>query len=571
MNQAVSRPLRQSNRMDYYKLFNLNREPFSNTPDPDFFYRSAMHAKCLMDIEIALRLRRGLIVVQGEVGTGKTTLCRRLIRTLSADGGESPPVRVHLVLDPVFESALPFAKAINEMLSGPEEAERCQTIGTHREMIKNRLFAAGVDGDETIVLVIDEAQKLPGECIEFLRELLNYETNEHKLLQIVLFAQNEMRELIAAHPNFEDRVAFYHFLGPLDRTDTQHMIRFRLERAADGSAQNAPVFTRGAFSRIHRLTGGYPRKVVHLSHNILLLLLIKGKSRVTPAMVDQAAKSVPSIKVPAAHADTHYRRTAVAAVCMAACVLLVAGFVYFHALPATDWLSRPSSAKIQEEPDAAKAGAGRRASAPAPPPGEAGRPGDSDEKPAAWGAKDFEGARGTDDISSAAHAESEAGGIEPPDVDPPDVLGVIRIGADERLWNMLPRIYGAGGRRLLNAVAGVNPDMDSPDVIRQGQAVRFPVPGLRKPEPGERFRIVLEKSPELETAYRFYRDAASDGFRIVSFWTPSDGFVHAVVWEIAFGDREAARGAMAAMPAEIRRNAWIMDVDRPGLQMAETG
>ena len=561
--------------MDYYKLFNLNREPFSNTPDPDFFYRSAMHAKCLMDLEIALRLRRGLIVVQGEVGTGKTTLCRRLIRTLSAGEGESAPVRVHLVLDPAFESALPFTKAINEMLSGSGEAEKCQTIGCHREMIKNRLFAAGVDGDEILVLVIDEAQKLPGECIEFLRELLNYETNEHKLLQIVLFAQNEMRELLAAHPNFEDRVAFYHFLGPMDRADTQQMIRFRLKRAADGTAGNAPVFTRGAFTRIHRLTGGYPRKIIHLSHNILLLLLIKGKSRVTPAMVGQAAKSVPSIKMPAANADKKHRRTAVAAACTAAGVLLVAGFVHFYISPATDWLSRPSSAEVQEGPDAGEARAGRQAGSPALPPDEPDRPGDLTETPGARDAKDlakdFEDARGTGGISSAVHAESQRAESETGSIEPPDVLGVIRIGAEERLWNMLPHIYGAGGRRLLSAVAGANPDMDSPDVIRRGQAVRFPVADLRTPEPGERYWIAVKQSPELETAYRFYRAAESDGFRIASFWTASDGFVHAMVWEKAFGNREAAGAAMEAMPPEIRGDAWIMDINQPGMKMAGTG
>lgn len=569
--------------MDYYKLFNLSREPFSNTPDPDFFYRSAMHAKCLMDIEIALRLRRGLIVVQGEVGTGKTTLCRRLIRTLSAVDGESTPFRVHLILDPAFESALQFAKALNAMISGVGEAEKCQTIGAHREMIKNRLFTAGVENDETVVLVIDEAQKLPGECIEFLRELLNYETNEHKLLQIVLFAQNEIRELLAAHTNFEDRVAFYHFLGPLDRTDTQYMIRFRLERAAGGADGNAPVFTKRAFNRIHRLTGGYPRKIIHLSHNILLLLLIKGKSRVTRAMVDQAAKSVPSIKTTPAHTDKKYGRIAVAGTCSAVCALVVAGGVYFYASPAPDWLSRPSRAQVQEVPDTAESRTGGPGGPPELSYGEPDRPRYFAENPDATDASDSGDVGGGDTgaISLAAQSESkrtesEADGIEPPDVgtpdvDPPDVLGVIRIGADERLWNMLPHIYGAGGRRLLDAVAGANPDMDSPDVIRRGQSVRFPVAGLRAPEPGERYWVAVEKSPDLETAYRFYRAAETDRFRIISFRTPSEGFFHAVVTKTAFGDRRAAGAALDDMPPEIRSNAWIMDMKRPGLKLAVSG
>lgn len=277
--------------MEYYKLFSLEREPFSNTPDPDFFFRSSRHVECLQKLELGVYLRRGLCVVSGEVGSGKTTLCRQLIRALSHDDS----IEVHLVLHPGFDRPERLASELNRMLNGREKTLTCSTMGEHKEMIKNYLFEAGVEQGKTVVLIIDEGQKLSGPCVEFLRELLNYETNQHKLLHMVIFGQKEIDALLAAHPNFADRVALYYHLGPLNRRDTAAFVRFRLETAGYGTkSKSSPVFTRGALNRICALSGGYPRRIINLAHASLLLMLVKGTNRARPSIVDQAARSLPS-------------------------------------------------------------------------------------------------------------------------------------------------------------------------------------------------------------------------------------------------------------------------------------
>ncbi|MBS3810023.1 MAG: AAA family ATPase, partial [Desulfobacterales bacterium] len=330
--------------MDYYKLFNLEKEPFSNTPDPDFFFRSTRHAECLQKLEIAIRLRRGLCIVRGEVGTGKTTLCRQLVRTLSDDEN----ISVYMVLDPGFDRTADFAAAVSQMLAGRDKALCCTTVAEYKELIKNHLFETGVDNGNTTVLIIDEGQKLPPGCIEFLRELLNYETNEEKLLQIVIFAQNEIDDLLAHHPNFADRAALYHHLKPLDRKETSRLIQYRLNTAGS-SRKNAaaPKFTPRAAARIYRLSRGYPRKIINLCHHVLLLLLVGGQSRVTPAIVDRAAASLPGVKKGSSSGLTRQK----AAVFSAAAVLLlalIAGAAYtqWPALSATR--QNPETLKTEE-------------------------------------------------------------------------------------------------------------------------------------------------------------------------------------------------------------------------------
>ena len=506
--------------MDYYKLFNLEKEPFSNTPDPDFFYRSTMHTKCLMDLEIALRLRRGLCIVHGKVGTGKTTLCRQMIRIL-ADNDE---IRMHFVLDPNFDSPERFAIAISEMLCGPDKTNACKTIGDHREMIKQSLFEAGVDQGKIIILVIDEAQKLPGACIEFLRELLNYETNEHKLLQIVLFAQSEIEDLLAAHPNFEDRVAFYHHLGPLSRSDTAKLIRFRLQKAA-GQAKQAvgPVFTARGIARIHHLTGGYPRKIIHLTHNILLLLIIKGKNRVTPSIVEQAAKSVPSVKN-RSRVFKMRRGLAFAATGLMIAVV-AAGFVTFSTLSGP--VGNPQAHVSVDVMAVSPEDQGGREAFPDP------------------------------TVVVDEYAQSPARSH----------VGEIRIRKNENLWRILERVYGNDSGNALENIKNVNPGMVNPHVVQPGQVVVFPLLRKRGLASGEHYWVALEKAGDLETAYRFLVDAPVSDLRLASFRMPAGELMHAVVKGISFEDPESAGMILAGLPPHIRDASTVLDLTHSGVRL----
>ncbi|MFH1479804.1 MAG: AAA family ATPase [Pseudomonadota bacterium] len=270
--------------MDYYKMLDLTKEPFSNSPDPAFFFQSQQHIHILQKLELAIRLRRGLNVVVGEVGTGKTTLCRQLIRRFDGD----PMVETHLLLDSHMDNPMEFLATVARLFgeSIPESGANEWQI---KERIKQRLFSKGVDENKVVVLILDEGQNIPTFGLELLREFLNYETNEFKLLQIIIFAQREFELVIQGHPNFTDRINYYHALTNFDFQETRAMILFRLRQASkDGSL---PVtFTYLAFCALYRATGGYPRKIIHLCHKVLLALIIQNRSRANWSLISACTR-----------------------------------------------------------------------------------------------------------------------------------------------------------------------------------------------------------------------------------------------------------------------------------------
>ena len=265
--------------MNYYQLFQLTREPFANSPDPDLFFYSVQHHDCLQKLELALRLRRGLSVVIGAVGTGKSTMCRALLKTLGESGGS---VSAHLILDPDFSSAGEFLSTIIATFG---ITESCSSEWQMKEAIKNYLVNQGVDRGVIPVLIIDEGQKLPGFCIELLREFLNFETNRSKLLEIVIFAQQEFTDTLKSRPNFSDRITSYHTLGPLGFKETRQLIRYRISQCRSGVADGPELFPLPSLLLIYLLTGGYPRKIIMLCSKVLLAMLVKEKTAATPGLV----------------------------------------------------------------------------------------------------------------------------------------------------------------------------------------------------------------------------------------------------------------------------------------------
>jgi len=265
--------------MEYYHILGLKKEPFSNSPDPEFFFKSNQHLGCLQKLELAIRLKRGLNIVIGNVGSGKTTLCRELIRKIASDGN----LAAKLILDPCFGSSLEFLKNVAAMLN-------CQIpTGLNdeyqlKEMIKHALFYQGVDQKKNIILIIDEGQKIPEFCLELLREFLNFETNDSKLLQIIIFAQPEFKNILAKYPNFADRVNLLHVLKPMSFKDTRLMIQYRLSCAMDGFKQKN-FFTLPAFWVIYRATKGYPRKIINLCHQNVLAMIIQNRSNAGALLV----------------------------------------------------------------------------------------------------------------------------------------------------------------------------------------------------------------------------------------------------------------------------------------------
>jgi general secretion pathway protein A len=252
--------------MSYYNLLGLEKEPFSTSPDPQFFYHSLSHNTALKRLEIAIRLRRGLSLVLGDVGTGKTTLSRTLLQAFKDEDN----FIFHMILDPSFKSEFQFLLHLVKMFGIVPEFKSTMDF---KEALEKYLFQKGVEENKTIVLLIDEGQKITQENLEVLRTLLNYETNEYKLLQLIIMAQVELLPRIKRIRNFIDRVALKYTINPLDEAETKEMVEFRLKQA--GYQGYKSLFTDEAIRLIYKETQGYPRKIAMLCHDALETAVMK--------------------------------------------------------------------------------------------------------------------------------------------------------------------------------------------------------------------------------------------------------------------------------------------------------
>lgn len=263
--------------MSYYKVLGLEKEPFSTSPDPEFFYLSKEHETALTNLIIELRLKRGLSVILGDIGTGKTTLSRKLIQELR----QRNDVIFHMVLDPSFDNEYLFLTALARDFEIAVASSA--TIIDLRDALERFLFQKGVTEHNTVVLIIDEAQKLSESSLENLRVLLNYETNEFKLLQLVLLGQLELHSKIISIPNFFDRISFKYTLNPLGFDEVKEMIHFRIRQA--GYNASVPLFLDEAIREIYEYARGYPRRITMLCHRALKNLVMHNKVAVDPQLV----------------------------------------------------------------------------------------------------------------------------------------------------------------------------------------------------------------------------------------------------------------------------------------------
>jgi general secretion pathway protein A len=263
--------------MSYYQALGLTAEPFSTSPDPAFFYLSKGHKAALYRLRIALGLKRGMCVVVGDVGTGKTTLSRKLSQVLR----EEPDTALYMILNPYFKSQKQFLTRLASIFHvdvSPKHDSGLDCI----EAIEQFLFKKGVEERKTVVLLIDEAQLLPDYVLEILRILLNYETNEYKILQLILLGQLELVPRISRLANFWDRIALKCMLKPLDLAETREMIEFRLRQAG---APDHLFFSGAAIEAIHANTQGYPRRLSLLCHNSLEALVMQDRKVVDEQLV----------------------------------------------------------------------------------------------------------------------------------------------------------------------------------------------------------------------------------------------------------------------------------------------
>jgi general secretion pathway protein A len=549
--------------MDYFTILNLDREPFSNSPDPDFFFQSRQHVDCLQKLELALRLKRGLNVAIGAVGAGKTTLCRTLLKKFSSDRS----IESHLILDPSFNSPVAFLKTICAMIVGKEISG--DDAHHYKERIKHRLLQKGVDENKTVILIIDEGQKLPVFCLEILREFLNYETNDFKLLQIVLFAQEEFQETLDRHANLADRVNLIHVLGPMSFSDTCDMINFRINRS---SSQPCPprLFTWLAMRAIYHATGGYPRKIINLCHQCMLALIVQNRTRVGWRLVRSCTdRSLAQGGRP--------RRRAWMPLFLVLLVFALLGTVYFAGyggLPSISFSagdSRVSLMPVKEQPSPVNAPPLKKDETPESAERQvatiASDPIDAvDEMPAAALKKapplSPDTLAAADPIRREIAPDAQAGKTDVVKPSPPSLLGALTVEKNDTLGLMINVIYGNFHHRYLNAVLEANPHISDADAIRVGDTIAFPAvarPFKQRPYP--LWWIKTGKADSLETAFRSVKASEKNKApltRMISTWTPQTGLEYGIFVSGYFFNSSAAKAMVAKLPARLSTSAEII-------------
>ncbi|MDZ4242729.1 MAG: AAA family ATPase [Candidatus Omnitrophota bacterium] len=238
----------------------------------------------LTNVLIELHLKRGLAVIFGDIGTGKTSLSRMLVKELSRRGN----MTFHIILNPVFNDEKQFLLSLVrnfeiDRSSGLDPA--AMDILELRDEFEKFLIQKNLEEKQTVILIIDEAQKLNMPTLETLRVLLNFETNEFKMLQLVLLGQVELYPKLVNMPNLMDRISFKYTLNPLDAKETKELINFRIHTAGYNSRME--LFLDEAVHEIYNYTRGYPRRITMLCHQVLKELIMQNKHAVDRLLVKE--------------------------------------------------------------------------------------------------------------------------------------------------------------------------------------------------------------------------------------------------------------------------------------------
>jgi general secretion pathway protein A len=260
----------------YTPYYGFHEKPFALSPDPRFLYLSGSHREVLGHLVYGIEQGEGFMAISGEVGTGKTTLCRTLLRRLGSD------TEVAFLFNPTL-TPLELLKAINGEFG-------LSTFGESRPELTDVLNAFLVESraeGRRVLLIIDEAQNLATETLEQLRLLSNLETETSKLLQIVLLGQPELDQKLAAQDlrQLRQRISVWSHLGPMNAEETGEYVRHRLRVAG----QERPIFTDRGLRAIHHRSGGVPRLINLICDRALLAGYADQKAQIGARLVRRAA------------------------------------------------------------------------------------------------------------------------------------------------------------------------------------------------------------------------------------------------------------------------------------------
>jgi general secretion pathway protein A len=275
------------------EYYGFSEKPFSLTPDPKYLYKSESHANAFDLLQYAIRRREGFVVITGDIGTGKTTLCRAVLEQLDRKTFTALVLNPFLSEDDLLRLILQDFGVVSR-----EEIKRGRLAGVSKQELidtLNEFLLSLLPLRANAVLIIDEAQNLPLQVLEQIRILSNLETDKEKLLQIVLVGQLNLKDLLRAPElrQLDQRVSIRYELRPLTREETSAYVAHRLTIAGGGAVS----FGSRALDFVFRYTNGIPRLINLVCDRALLGGYSARTSRITPDMVSAAAEGL-SLQIP---------------------------------------------------------------------------------------------------------------------------------------------------------------------------------------------------------------------------------------------------------------------------------
>ena len=294
----------------YQAHFGLRELPFNLTPDTSFFFASSSYQEALNTLLIAVSNGEGFLKITGEVGNGKTLLCRKFLASLNSgaapqiasdDADEIDGMVYFNARGKHFVTAYipnPFLDPRSLLIALAEKFGVALDKDVDQHHLMRALTRSLLDfarQGKRVVVCLDEAQAMPVESLEALRLLTNLETEKRKLMQVVLFGQPELDQKLRQQSvrQLKQRITFDYRLGGLRRDEVDHYLAHRLKIAGHGSGQ---LFSKGAVRALHRVSGGTPRLINILAHKALLLAYGEGKHQLMARHVQAAAADTPAAK-----------------------------------------------------------------------------------------------------------------------------------------------------------------------------------------------------------------------------------------------------------------------------------